>query len=502
MATASVDCGMLWTEMEGRELPGGWRLRRLVRPEGRKAWFDAIGPEGDAAIVCLTETLNDEDELLARLRAAAAIHHPNVVGVRDARLMWMNETPVVLAAMERTEENLAEVLRERALEPLEARQLLHGLIQGVAAIHARRLVHGRMEAGSVLAMGDTVKLRSDCLHAEGFATGAGEDVRGVGRIVTQAVTRRIPGGENDPLLGQVPETMQGAVRRALSGNATIEEVAALAGVRLAKSAEPGLPRSFGEASRAATSTVTAFRKPQEWVKKAEEPAAAAEKQLPRIAVVRREEAADHAEEVAEPVTAQMDLPLIPRWEREAETDEEPEDTGESRLRGWLSSVEGLAGKSLGAGRGLLKRWNYHRRGAPWVVGAAVGLMLATVLMLHSWLDGGRAAKSTAQSPRVVVENATPARAAAPVARAAGAARVWRVVVYTYRRRSEAEQRAGDVARRYPQLRPAVMATRGGDFLVTVGGAMSREQALALRGRAVSLGLPQDSYAQNFHAPGV
>jgi len=470
MATASVDHGMLWTDLEGRELPGGWRLKRLLRPEGRNAWFEAVGADGKPATVSLTEALNDEEELLARLGTAATIHHPNVVAVRDSRLAWVDDTPVVMAAMEPTDENLAEVLRERALDAREARQLLDALLQGLAAIHARRLTHGRMEAGSVLAMGNTVKLRSDCVHVDSFVAGAVEDVRGVGRIVTQALTRRIPASENDPILQLVPESMGRAVRRALSGQAMVEEVAALAGTRIAKAQEPVTLRSTTEARW----TTAAFE-----IKAPEE---SERKEGSRSSEMRPEMVAGDPGAVK----AQMDLPLIPRWKKEPETTDEDEEE--------VSSREGFAGRFLRTSAGLLKRWNYHRRGAPWVIGTAVALAIATAVMLHGWVDRGDSAKAGAASERVVV---LPATAAAPVTRPAGATRVWRVVVYTYRERSEAEQQARDLGQRYPQLRPGVMAVRGGDFLVTLGGAMSREAAIALRGEAVGMGLPRDTYAQNF-----
>ena len=45
MATAGVSRMMLWTDLEDRELLGRWRLGRLVRPEGRTAWFLATGSD-------------------------------------------------------------------------------------------------------------------------------------------------------------------------------------------------------------------------------------------------------------------------------------------------------------------------------------------------------------------------------------------------------------------------------------------------------------------------
>ncbi|HTX40354.1 MAG TPA: hypothetical protein VMD25_00900, partial [Acidobacteriaceae bacterium] len=127
MATASATRLMLWTDLEGREVMGRWRLVRLVRPEGRTAWFEAAGIDGTPVMVSLTEALNDEEDLLARLRAAAEIRHPNVAAVWEAHQTLMDETPVVLAAMEPTDENLADVLRERALDATEALPLMDAL---------------------------------------------------------------------------------------------------------------------------------------------------------------------------------------------------------------------------------------------------------------------------------------------------------------------------------------------------------------------------------------
>ncbi len=119
---------------------------RLVRPEGRTAWFEATGPEGKPAMLSITETLNDEEDLLERLLAVGQIRHPNLVAIREAAVAHIDETPLVIAVMEPTEENLGDVLRERPLNATEARQVLDALVAGLGAMHARGLVHGRVEA--------------------------------------------------------------------------------------------------------------------------------------------------------------------------------------------------------------------------------------------------------------------------------------------------------------------------------------------------------------------
>jgi hypothetical protein len=236
MATAGLNQTqtMLWGDFEGRKLEDRWLLGHLVRPEGRRAWFEAIGPDGIPVMLSITEALNDEDELLERLHAAEQIHHPNVVQIREVVISHLDDVPVVVAAMEMTEENLGDVLRDRLLSAAEGRQVLDAVLSALGAMHAHGLVHRHVEAVSVVAMGETIKLRSDCLQMVGSAFGAAaaDDVRWASRMVTHAVTGRFPAGENDPVLQLLPESMARAVRRALSGIAGATEVAALAGTRL------------------------------------------------------------------------------------------------------------------------------------------------------------------------------------------------------------------------------------------------------------------------------
>lgn len=235
MATAGLNRMMLWGDYEGRRLEDRWLLGRLVRPEGRRAWFEAIGPDGVPVMLSVTEALNDEDELMERLRAASQIHHPNVVAIREFVISHLDDIPVVVAEMEMTDENLADVLRDRTLNTAEGRQVLDAVLAALGAMHAHGLVHKHVDAVSVVAIGETIKMRSDCLQMDSSAFGAAaaDDVRWAARMATHAVTGKFPAGDNDPVLQLLPESMARAVRRALSGIAGATEVAAIAGTRLA-----------------------------------------------------------------------------------------------------------------------------------------------------------------------------------------------------------------------------------------------------------------------------
>ncbi len=77
--------------------------------------------------------------------------------------------------------------------------------------------------------------------------------------------------------------------------------------------------------------------------------------------------------------------------------------------------------------------------------------------------------------------------------------VWRVVLFTYDRVQDAQNRAQAVNSKHPDLHADVFSPNGqaGPYLVTVGGRLSREDAARLRRKAVSLGMPHDSYIQNY-----
>jgi eukaryotic-like serine/threonine-protein kinase len=484
MATAGLDHGMLWTDLEGRELNGRWKLIRLVRPEGRTAWFEATGPDGKAAMLSITETLNDEDDLLERLWAAGQIRHPNVVAIREAAVAHVDETPLVIAAMEPTEENLADVLRERPLNATEARQVLDALVAALGVIHARGLVHGRVEAASVVAMGETIKLRSDCMHLAGtVAMSAADDVRCAGRVVTQAMTRRLPSGENDPVLQLLPEPTARAVRRALSGNATAGEVAALAGTRLEVISERREevridPMSKTAPKMAVPDVVIPKPQPPAGAKNGAEGTLPADRDLPR--------GVEKAEPPVKPGVspARRILPMRP-------VDVHPETLPlfEDEVAMLPASTRPVEENEPEWGR-----WPT----APYIVISAVALILVTVFTLYGILHRKPAAAKASATPRVVVERPTaPVKAAAPAAVMAPASPGWRVIAYTYVRREEAEKKAAELAKQYPELHATEFSPRAGRYLVSLGGVMSRSDAVTLRAKVLAMGFPSDTYARNY-----
>lgn len=76
---------------------------------------------------------------------------------------------------------------------------------------------------------------------------------------------------------------------------------------------------------------------------------------------------------------------------------------------------------------------------------------------------------------------------------------WRVIAFTYGSREAAEKKVAQVNRRWPTLNASVFVPKdkGGYYLVALGGRMKREDAARLQRKARSLGLPRDTYVQNY-----
>jgi hypothetical protein len=72
------------------------------------------------------------------------------------------------------------------------------------------------------------------------------------------------------------------------------------------------------------------------------------------------------------------------------------------------------------------------------------------------------------------------------------------VAFTYNRKDQAQKKALMLAHKYPGVQASVLSPTGrAPWLVTIGGALDRGAAYTLARKARSMGLPRDTYAQNY-----
>jgi hypothetical protein len=309
----------LWSDYEGRTIAEVYPLKKLVRPEGRSAFFLTTNGTGTPALVRIIEAHFDESEILKRWKTVSEIGQENLITMRKFGETELDGTPLVYAVMEPTEISLAELLQSRTLTAEETRDLAHSLVAAIEALHSRDLIHGQIDPESILAAGETVKLRSDCVREvvnypdSGDPTLAelkAQDAHALAVVLLQALTGRTSLQGSATLL---PSPFDGIIRNGLSGRWGLKEMSAALG--------PVSPRQAAAAAAAkaqATAAATPSAKPAEPTspQKAEAPVSKAETATTPASVVTTPAAK------TEPITAPAAFATTPSAKTDATAKQE------------------------------------------------------------------------------------------------------------------------------------------------------------------------------------
>src|SRR5882757_4797980 len=464
----------LWTEYEGRTIDGTYPLTKLIRPEGRSAFFSTSNGTGVPTVIRLIESHFDGDEILTRWRGVAALNHPNLVKLKSFGHVVVDETSLVYAVMEPVEANLGEVLKERRLTELETRQIATSLLAALEALHSSGFVHEHVAPENVLAVGEVIKLRSDCIREtlegeEGVALKR-KDVRDYATVLLQALTQQRTLEDASRQL-PLPAPFEQIVRRGMSGEWGLAQIAVVL-----------KPTTVAQAIARAGVTPDA--------PKVERPVAEPVVAAPSGG------AASVDPPLADPSFAAPPFAAPPSVARRIRVpvDEEPRRLGP---RGIAYGVGTLLIILLG--------WYFvHSRSAS-SKGTVPEAPAAAPVAQESAPVATKSSTATitgsnpAPNARVVAGN-VPSPAGQ---NAAGDSRGrWRVIAFTYNREDQAKQKVAEIAQTHPDLSPTVFTPNGhSPFLVTLGGPMSMQEAFALSGKAKREGLPRDTYAQNYRGSG-
>ena len=468
-----------WNELEGRTIDGVYPLRRLVRSEGRHAWFEteAAEPETGPATISLTEAATDADEVLERLRAAQQLKHPNLVTITKVGQVRVDTTLVIYAVMEHIEQSLSDVLQMQALSPEEGREVAEALVSSLTAIHQQGMSHGRVEAASVLATEETVKLRSDCLHTT--AAGQADDVAAIGPTLFHAFTQRKALTATDAQINRIPAPFGEIIRNSFARRWTLAQISnALKPVVPAASvipppAVPAPPPAVPAPPPATPAPPPAAPAP---------PAAASPQPAPPVA---------KAPVSPPPPPSRPVVPPAPlRKTLVSDEDETPAQRKPLLIYGALGVV------LLAIIGWLLLR--PHSAPAP---AEAPNPPAEATAPAPAPPVPTPPAVSTVKRPAAKPSPSAPAMAARSAAATvpADGRTVWRVVAYTYRGQTKAADMVAKISDKHSDLDAEVFNPpgRGGIYLVTLGGAMDRDAAMKMRNKAQREGLPADTYVQNF-----
>ena len=149
----------------GQVVDRKFELRELV---GRSptSWVFLTEREGQkAAIKLISANQRQSGGRISSLEQARNLSHPNLIRIYEAGRCRIGETALVYVVMEYADENLREILTQRALTALEVSEMLPPVLDALSYLHGKGRVHGHIKPANILATGDQVKISSDAICA-------------------------------------------------------------------------------------------------------------------------------------------------------------------------------------------------------------------------------------------------------------------------------------------------------------------------------------------------
>jgi TonB family protein len=258
-----------WKQWEGQVVNGVFPLHRYLGGSPHSAVFLTSYGERDAQTAAIKLALDDPATAEQRLNSwelATGLSHPGLLRLFQGGRCELDGVRLLYVVMEYAEEDLSQILPQRALTPSEAREMLRPAVDALAYLHGMAVVHGHIRPANILACADQVKLSSDGLCRAGEpASGPdnldsldryspperkhspAQDAWAVGMTLVEVLTQRLPeweraSAEAEPV---VPETLAEPflqiARRCLRRNPSLRLKASDIASRLEPLPSPELP---------------------------------------------------------------------------------------------------------------------------------------------------------------------------------------------------------------------------------------------------------------------
>jgi TonB family protein len=237
MGAAAMGADMTegWKDWEGRTVDGKFRLESYLGGSDASGVFRTEVEGAPAAIRLVAADAAEGEKQLQRWKEASEIH---------SHLIWILQwgrarvagREVVYVVEEFAEENLGQVVPERALTADETRGMLKPILAGLEYLHGKGFVHGGVRPSHIFAVGDQVKISSDALLRPGeiprndglldapeLASSGGSaatDVWSLGMTLVEVMTQLVPMWDaarmTPPLVSEdVPEPFRTIAQRCL-----------------------------------------------------------------------------------------------------------------------------------------------------------------------------------------------------------------------------------------------------------------------------------------------
>lgn len=269
-----------WKCWEGRVVDKAYPLLRCLGCGANSAVFltEFAGEKGRrAAIRLILASPSGAENQLSRWQRATKLSHPNLLRLLTSGRCQLDDTSLLYLVMEYTEEDLSQVLPERALTPEETTPTLEPVINALRYVHRQGFVHGRLKPSNIMAVDDKVKISSDGLRRAGengvraaapdphdapelAKTGMSPagDVWSLGVTLVEVLTQHLPEwrgvGQQDLVLPEsIPAPLADVARHCLKSDPkdrwSLDQIASRLGFAPAQTVSPAAARPIVAAKR-------------------------------------------------------------------------------------------------------------------------------------------------------------------------------------------------------------------------------------------------------------
>ena len=226
------DMSESWQAWVGCTVDGRFPLLSYLGGSDHSAVFLTLAHGGvvdaeKAAIKLIPADAADAEKQLLRWETASELTHPNLIRIFAAGRCELEGTAQLYVVEQYAEENLSQVLPQRALTAEEARVMLPPILRALQCVHDLGLAHGHIQPSNILAVADQVKLSSDTLGVAGErrpgapatsaydppeaateAVSTAADIWQLGMTLVEALTQRLPVWDRArPRVPEVPATV-------------------------------------------------------------------------------------------------------------------------------------------------------------------------------------------------------------------------------------------------------------------------------------------------------
>ena len=182
-----------WQRCEGRVIEQKYPLHQFLGGTPSSGVFltgHSAAPAEKAVIKFILAHPGIAKLHLSRWARAARLSHPNLLQLLDSGRCGLDGRDLLYVVVEYAEENLSQILPERALTAEETREMVVPVAEALIYLHGQGLAHGHLKPSNVHASGEQIKLSVDSVTRLGelHLGGRGADSYGAPELLSSPVT--------------------------------------------------------------------------------------------------------------------------------------------------------------------------------------------------------------------------------------------------------------------------------------------------------------------------